>query len=259
MGWESRGASGRKYYTRSRKRCGRVEREYVGCGPLALSEANLDDLRRRTLSEARELKRNYENRMFSELHELDAAMSELTATEREVLGIIGFHNHRGQWRLKKVLTQQAATIWDKVRAAGNGDPVAVMQVRKELQGPNRDLLLDQAGDLARQSERKAFAILAPDQKGFELVIREKMNDLKSELAPTNPIETLIAERVVQCWLQLHTAEAQAMSLTPPNKAFESRVDSLNRRYMNALRTLAAVRRGSIRIARQVTTTIELEN
>jgi hypothetical protein len=258
MGWEARRGSAQKYYTRSRKRCGRVEREYVGCGPLALSEANLDDLRRRDLAEARELKRNHESRLFSGIRELDATMSDLTGTEREILGIIGFHNHRGQWRLKRVLTQQTMTIWDKVRAAGSGDPVAVMQVRKELQGPNRDLLLDRAGDLSRQCERKAFAILAPDQKGYELVIREKMNDLRRELAPSNPIESLIVERVVQCWLQLHTAEAQAMSLTPPSKAFESRVDSLNRRYMHALKTLATVRRGSIRIARQVTTTVELD-
>jgi hypothetical protein len=39
MGWEARGDSARKYYTRSRKRFGRVEREYVGCGPLAMAEA----------------------------------------------------------------------------------------------------------------------------------------------------------------------------------------------------------------------------
>jgi hypothetical protein len=259
MGWEARRGSAQKYYTRSRKRCGRVEREYVGCGPLALSEANLDDLRRRDLAEARELRRRTEHRLLKENCDLDAVMVELIVKEQEILDIIGFRIHRGQWRLKRVLTQQAMTIWDKVRAAGSGDPVAVRQVREELQGPNRDLLLDQAGDLARQCERKAFAILAPDQKGYELVIREKMNDLRLELAPTNPIETLIVERIVQCWLQLHSSETQAMSLTPPNKALESRVDSLNRRYMHALKTLATVRRCSLRVTKQVTTTVELEN
>jgi hypothetical protein len=44
MGWESRGDPSRKYYTRSRKRFGRVEREYVGCGPSAALEANQDNL-----------------------------------------------------------------------------------------------------------------------------------------------------------------------------------------------------------------------
>jgi hypothetical protein len=57
MGWEARGESARKYYTRSRKRFRRVEREYVGCGPAAIMEANLDDLRRQELAEAKRVKR----------------------------------------------------------------------------------------------------------------------------------------------------------------------------------------------------------
>jgi hypothetical protein len=72
---------------------------------------------------------------------------------------------------------------------------------------------------------------------MELVIRKKMAELRHELAPTNTIESSIVDRTVLCWLQLHLAEIQVMRLSSPNRALESRVDSLNRRYMQALRTL----------------------
>ncbi len=55
MGWESRGESKRKYYTRSHKRLGRVEREYVGRGALAMLEAKLDEMRRQELAESNKL------------------------------------------------------------------------------------------------------------------------------------------------------------------------------------------------------------
>lgn len=156
------------------------------------------------------------------------------------------------------MSNQTISVWDKLRQADRGDPKSIKAVRDELDGPNRQLILEQAGDLARQSERLVFGSLDEDQEGAEIVIREKLSAIKLELAPTNAIETLIVDRIVQCWLQLHMDEILALMETPPQKALEARVDSLNRRYLQALKTLATVRKGIARLTRQVVTTVELE-
>jgi hypothetical protein len=258
MGWESRKDSPRKYYTRSRKRFGRVEREYVGCGPLANLEASLDDLRRRELAEATRQRRESELRALDEYKKWQQSMAELCRIESEVLLAIGFHVHRGQLRFKRIMSNQTISVWDKLRQADSGDPKSIKAVRDELDGPNRQLILEQAGDLARQCERLVFSSLDDDQEGAEIVIREKMSEIKLELAPTNAIETLIVDRIVQCWLQLHMAEILALMESPPQKALEARVDSLNRRYLQGLRTLASVRKVTARVTRHVTTTMELD-
>ena len=76
----------------------------------------------------------------------------------------------------------------------------------------------------------------------------KAAELTAELAgpdPT-PVETLLVERVVACWLQLHHADAagaHAGALSLRQAAFaQKRQDSANRRYMMALAALATLRR-----------------
>lgn len=247
MGWESRGCSQHKYYTRSRKHNGRVIREYVGTGPSALIEANLDDLRRQEIVELRKLRLQELTRLTKADRIIRSLLVEMLQLELQVLRTLGFHSHRGQLRFSQTMETNVVSVWDKLRKANCGDPDSIEEAKAELVGPNRKMILEQAGDLARQSERLAFSNLGPDQKGAELAIREKMSALKLELAPSNPIEELMVDRIVQCWLQLHMAEILAMMQTPPIKAYESRVDSLNRRYLQALKTLTIVRSRSTRI------------
>lgn len=255
MGWEARRESVRKYYTRSRKFRGKVYREYVGCGPQAELEYTADLCHRQERLEAQK-KRVIEKAVRVENHILwQSMMAEHCRIEAMTLEKLGFHIHRGQLRSKRFMTTQELTVWQVIREAGNGDPTAVAKVREVLTGPSRSIVLEQAGDLARQCERIAFSALGSDQKGAEIVIREKMSALRLELAPANAIEALIIDRIVQCWLQLHMTEIQAMRLSSPNRTLESRVDSLNRRYMQALRTLATVRRRNVRIVNSLTVEI----
>ena len=73
--------------------------------------------------------------------------------------------------------------------------------------------------------------------------------MRSEVAgrDPSPLERLLAERVVACWLQLQHAEAIHVNglgeLTMSESEYhQRRLDRLHRRYLSAIRTLAQVRK-----------------
>jgi hypothetical protein len=97
MGWE-RG----RYYTRSRKVNGRVEREYVGSGLGARLAAQLDAVER-----ASRIAEAYDRRAVrADSDELTAALNDLSARcdllARAALVAAGFRqHHRGEWRRRR--------------------------------------------------------------------------------------------------------------------------------------------------------------
>ncbi len=101
MGWETRRGGGR-YYTRSRRRSGRVVREYVGAGLIGELAAAAD-------AEARQAERQ---RRAVEAAERDqvATVAALTADlcrlvdaqAAAALMLAGYHqHHRGEWRQRR--------------------------------------------------------------------------------------------------------------------------------------------------------------
>jgi hypothetical protein len=97
MGWE------RGYYYRVRKVNGRVVREYVGAGRVAVLLAQLDALDREKLAIARAEQKAARARLdalatpFTELNEI----ADLLA--RAALLAAGYRQHkRGEWRKKRV-------------------------------------------------------------------------------------------------------------------------------------------------------------
>jgi hypothetical protein len=101
MSWESRKGRGR-YYTRSRRRGGRVIREYFGTGEVAELAAQMDGLRRRERIEAIEARR----RRDCEADALDACVAAachaIDLMARAALVAAGFHqHHRGEWRRRR--------------------------------------------------------------------------------------------------------------------------------------------------------------
>jgi hypothetical protein len=95
--------------------------------------------------------------------------------------------------------------------------------------------------------------------GKNLVAREallrKLELMRSQLAGTDPtpLERLLVDRVLIGWLALHEAEVgyeRAGSLTIAQADFyRRRLDSLHRRFLSAIRTLATVRRLAVPILR----------
>lgn len=101
MSWETRERGGR-YYTRSRRVNGRIEREYIGSGRVAELAAQLDalDRKRREDERAQFQHERAQAEMFAapiiELHD----MAELIT--RGALLAAGYHRHHGgEWRRKR--------------------------------------------------------------------------------------------------------------------------------------------------------------
>ena len=102
MGWEKG-----RYYTRSTKVNGRVEREYFGCGKVAEMIAMVDELQR----EERRAKAEALRQEMANSRALDQKVSAICnladLMARAAMVSAGFHrHHRGDWRRRRVNKQK---------------------------------------------------------------------------------------------------------------------------------------------------------
>jgi len=131
--------------------------------------------------------------------------------------------------------------------AGNGDSEAISELRKMLNAkpPRWETL----GNLATQAECSLVKVATGDNTVVNEAMYEKLSAMKEELdgvSPT-PLERLLVDRVVACWLQVSYADviyAQNMKDISLKQGdfYQERQDRAHRRYMSAIRTLAQVRR-----------------
>ena len=105
------------------------------------------------------------------------------------------------------------------------------------------------GDLAAAAENALVELWAPDSALTREGLRKKLAAMRTDLAgpEASPLERLLAERAVACWLQSYHADfayARALTELPPEEAepYQRRQDRAARQYLKALRSLAEVRR-----------------
>ncbi len=131
--------------------------------------------------------------------------------------------------------------------AGNGDSSASSELRELFDAkPTR---WETVGNMALQAECSLVQVASGDNEVLEEAIYKKLNNMKKDLAgsaPT-PLERLLVERVVACWLQVYYADAIYMQnmknlSIEVGAYYQQRQDRAHRRYMSAIRTLAQVRR-----------------
>jgi len=101
VAWERRERGG-SYFTRSRRRNGRVLREYVGTGPLAEIIAATDHTRRELNKAEREEEKDRQRRDREHLEALAAPVEELSEAA-EILAHAhlvdaGYHRRKGEYR-----------------------------------------------------------------------------------------------------------------------------------------------------------------
>jgi hypothetical protein len=133
-----------------------------------------------------------------------------------------------------------------VQRAEQGDLTVLPLLRAALDEEPK--LWRHYGDLSLQAQASLVKLVG----GTNLLLTEslvrKLAELKTELAGSSPspLEQLLVDRVVACWLQVAYADAlfaQVRDVPVAQGAeLQRRQDAAHRRYLQALKTLATVRR-----------------
>jgi hypothetical protein len=149
------------------------------------------------------------------------------------------------------VVDKGPTDWEKVdkviTLARQGDKKTLPVAREML---NRlPSIWEQLGNTALQAERIWIQVIAGKDPLVQEGIQRKLSSMRTELlgAESTPIERLLVDRVIACWLQLHYADAiygQHIGELTINQAeyHQRRLDRAQRRYLQAIITLAQVRR-----------------
>ncbi len=163
----------------------------------------------------------------------------------------GYHQHsRGEWRKRREkekaeLSPIETEFWDVIDRAQKGDATTLPKLREFLQLPS---LAEQVGNLAK----KALELLVLKWCGSNLLAKEgltlKLEAMRNELAGANPtpLERLLVERIVACWLHLSYLEAvNAGAGSMPlyqSMHYERAITLAQKRHLAAIKTLAQVRK-----------------
>ena len=135
-----------------------------------------------------------------------------------------------------------------IRRAESGDTSTLPELRKMF----RDLAFVElcCGNIAQQAEQ---LLIRKITGGKNLIHSEalkcKMKLLRTELAGPipSPLENLLVDRVVACWLHLHYIEfdlvqQEAKMSLAQGEYYQRSRDRAHKRYLSAIRTLALVRK-----------------
>jgi len=135
-----------------------------------------------------------------------------------------------------------------VRKASQGDTQVMPALREALQA--HPWFWEEYGNVAKTARDALVRCMAGEQQtGQQEMYTRKLDALTTELggvAPS-PLERLVVERIVLCWLHLHYAEAiyaqnlQGMALRHA-EFHQARISKAQTRYLAAIRTLAQIRR-----------------
>jgi hypothetical protein len=145
--------------------------------------------------------------------------------------------------------KHAATL-DVLSRAQAGDESVMGAFKEMLDHPTAGpKLVEWFGDLAARAREFAVDEVAQTNLAIKAATPRKMAALRAELEgpDPSPIERLLVERVVFCWLILWEYESvlalQAGKQTASSSAFHHRrIDAAHRRYLSSLRALATVRK-----------------
>jgi hypothetical protein len=134
-------------------------------------------------------------------------------------------------------------IFDRIE---KNDESAVPEFQKLLK--ELPHLVEAGGNLAEVAEQKLIEVITGKQLLFSESLKAKLDATRAELAgpSPSPVEKLLVERVVTCWLQVNHADAivaQCENCTLAQGDYnQRRQDRAHRRFLLAVKTLATVRR-----------------
>jgi hypothetical protein len=141
-----------------------------------------------------------------------------------------------------------------LRRAKAGDETTLPVVRRMLAAPEH--IRTFGGDLTRAVEAAFVADLSRQDVGLREAVLRQLEVLRAELSGPNPspLERMLVDRVVACWLAAHDAELRytvnAKDMTFRNGDYQQRrMDATSRRYLAAIKALATVRKLALPLLR----------
>jgi hypothetical protein len=133
-----------------------------------------------------------------------------------------------------------------VKRAEQGDESALPTLRAALDA--NPWIWERYGDLSRQSQAAWLQLIAGQNLLLLESVERKAEQLWAELAGPgpSPLERLLVERVIACWLQVQYADAAYAQLQAPSPgqhtAALKRQAGSHQRYLHSIKTLATVRK-----------------
>ncbi len=131
--------------------------------------------------------------------------------------------------------------------AQDGNEEALSKVREIFKEAPR--LAQIFADLAGEVERSVIKRMTGDSPVVREALPVKLKAMREELAgpDSSPLERLLAERIVACWLQFQYADIiYAQNLGSMNMVqsdyHQRRLDRLHKRYLSSVKTLAQIRK-----------------
>ncbi len=146
---------------------------------------------------------------------------------------------------KALQKRETPDILTLVRHAEAGDRGAITALRSLM---NRTPgAWERAGNLAIRAENALIDVAAGKDEILREALTKKLAALKEELGGAAPLERLLVERVVSCWLNVYYIDALYAErlndvTAEQGEYFQRRQERAHRLYLSAIRTLAQVRR-----------------
>ena len=275
MGWKTRG--GRSYFYQSERQGGRVVSRYVGSGEVASLMAELGAIDRERREIERMDRRASGSRPSGSPSRIARACRKLTVAAEAILEGSGYHrHHRGQWRRRRTMSAPASAAPAGDIAAESlpalaeryrsGDEAARKEVRGMLAKADKGdkdaawkvgQLMRAAAEIAERTGRDIAYAVEPrmirrafGEKALATAegVRLKLRSFAELAGPTpSAVERLLAERVALCWLDCHYAEYMEIAATSGRSFAQAdftahQRNRAHRRYLSALKALAAVRK-----------------
>lgn len=262
----------------------RVVREYMGRGEVCELGARLEalDAQREREERAAQIAQVEEAQAQARALEepLDQLGAQVKGIVKQVLEAHGYHLHaRSQWRKRRGTSAgdptgspmsessskpNSSTAIEKSNAKNaalsDADVAARIKRARTEAGAAKEYLdllgeakclggLDRVGNMARQAENALLLSLGTEDEITKELWRRRMDALRRELggdSPT-PLEQMLVERVVLCWLHVHIVEltvaARSGTMTLPVAEYQQkRLDRAHKRHLSAMKALAQVRR-----------------
>jgi hypothetical protein len=152
--------------------------------------------------------------------------------------------------------QKPLTLQALVEAANRGDAASLKTLRRVLD--EQPQIWQKVGDIAAQVEATWIRMATRGHALAAESIRREADRLRCELRGTSaaPIEKLLVDQIIACWMQLKHAEVVAgaggKSSLMQERFHDQRLERAQRRYFGALKTLAQIRRVPVSALQSVT-------